>query len=123
MEFAGEPTPLLPANPATAKSGMPSPLKSPFAMEKRPVWPTSLPAMEYNGGAAKLAGELVCDDGKDASSPQVNARPRTQPKRTKRTQREAITLSSLSKKLLYESKNGSRADVPSQRKSSNQTRR
>ncbi|PYL16783.1 MAG: hypothetical protein DME30_08570 [Verrucomicrobia bacterium] len=65
-------------------------------MEKRPVWPTSLPAMEYNGGAAKLAGELVCDDGKDASSPHVNARPKTQPKRTERTHREVIALSSLS---------------------------
>jgi len=77
-----------------------------------PVWPTSLPATEKSGGAANLSGGLVCDDGNDASRPHVNARPKTPPKRTERTQREVITLSSLSKKLLSESKNGGDVDVP-----------
>src|ERR1700736_3455779 len=90
MESAGKPGPFEQANPATAKSGIPSPLKSPFAIEKKPVKPTSLPATERSGGAAKLACELVCDDGREASRPHVSARPTTPLKRTVRVQRKNI---------------------------------
>ncbi|PYL53702.1 MAG: hypothetical protein DMF29_07715 [Verrucomicrobia bacterium] len=53
-------------------------MKSPFAIDHKPVWPTSLPATEYNGGAAKLTGGGlfcdVCDGDNDASKAQINAK-------------------------------------------------
>lgn len=55
-------------------SGIPSPLKSPFAIENMPVKPTSLPAMELSGEAAKLAG-LSCATAVPTDNAQINARP------------------------------------------------
>src|SRR5437879_3208094 len=81
------PTPFPHANPTTAKSVMPSLLKSPFAMELNPAIPISRPATENKGGAAKVGGKAFCEVNEavivarrgvktDAINPQVR-RPNT----------------------------------------------
>jgi hypothetical protein len=81
-------------------------------VDEKPVLPTSLPPTEKIGGAAKLAGggllDVVCDEDSDASSAQIDAKPKYPAKR--RQSREFISFSLT--RVLSKSKNTGRADVP-----------
>jgi len=67
------------ANPAAAKSRIPSVLKSPLAIEVKPVMPTSLPATEYTGSAANVGCGSTCDEDKEAKQHARRHKPKKSP--------------------------------------------
>src|SRR6266699_6071232 len=67
------------ANPAAAKSRIPSVLKSPLAIEVKPVMPTSLPATEYTDGAANVGSGPTCDEDKEANQHARRHKPKKSP--------------------------------------------
>src|SRR5882724_10177178 len=98
------------ANPAAAKSRIPSVLKSPLAIEVKPVMPTSLPATEYTGGAANVGCGSTCDEDQEAKQHARRHKPKKSP--NLHCARPTRKHRNFPLKLLSESENPSDVAVP-----------